>query len=241
MKSCFKSDIRCSIEEVSRKLEEVEETENKGIIDFGCEEEEIMMQMANCGILRESVEEVDEWQVYQESLVKGVDVDEELDLGDSLGSLFDNEVEVEVEKKMLSWEDEFLGELEGLSESEQVGEFDPLGDLANLEALLEGKPEKISEPTPDEETKCGDLPKEVDKVVEEEEHHSWPVEVFISTTKKSTPREMARKKEPGNRRWLWVGRWVKQKMQQLKCKYDRSYRYMPRIRSIPGKFKYWLV
>ena len=115
------SDIRCSIEEMSRRLEEVEETEKKGIIDFGCEEEEIMMQMANCGILRESVEEVDEWQVYQESLVKGVDVDEELDLGDSLGSLFDDEVEVEVEKKVLIWEDEFLGELEGLSESGQVG------------------------------------------------------------------------------------------------------------------------
>ncbi|KAJ0935826.1 hypothetical protein HanRHA438_Chr03g0123931 [Helianthus annuus] len=89
------SDIRCSVEEMSRKLEEVIETENKGIIDFGCEEDEIMMQMANCGIVRESVEEVDEWQVYQKSLVKGVDVDEELDLGDSLGSLFDDEVEVE--------------------------------------------------------------------------------------------------------------------------------------------------
>ncbi|KAJ0888618.1 hypothetical protein HanRHA438_Chr09g0403951 [Helianthus annuus] len=75
------SDIRCSVEEMSRKLEEVEETEKKGIIDFGCEEDEFTMQVANCGIVRE------------------------------------NEVEFEVEKKVLSWEDEFLGELEGLSES----------------------------------------------------------------------------------------------------------------------------
>ncbi|KAF5814747.1 hypothetical protein HanXRQr2_Chr03g0114601 [Helianthus annuus] len=208
------SDIRCSVEEMSRKLEEVEETKNKGIIDFGCEEEEIMMQMANCGILRKS----------------------ELDLGDSLGSLFDDEVEVEVEKKVLIWEDEFLGELEGLSESEQVGEFDPLGDLANLEALLEGKPEKISEPTPHVEIKCGDLPKEVERMVEDEEHHSWPV---VEVTEDSRPRERARKKELGNQRWFWVGRWAKQKMEQLKCKHDCSYHYMPRIRSIPGKLKYW--
>ncbi|KAJ0939378.1 hypothetical protein HanRHA438_Chr02g0060441 [Helianthus annuus] len=194
------SDIRCSVEEMSRKLEEVEETEKKGIIDFGCEEDEFTMQVANCGIVRE------------------------------------NEVEFEVEKKVLSWEDEFLGELEGLSESKQVGEFDPLGDLANLEALQEGKPEKISEPTPYVEIKYGDLPKEVEGMVEDEEHHSWPV---VGVTEDSRPRERARKKEPGNRRWFWVGRWAKQKMEQLKCNHDRSYRYMPRIRFLPGKYKFW--
>ncbi|KAJ0895829.1 hypothetical protein HanRHA438_Chr08g0327651 [Helianthus annuus] len=73
-------------------------------------------------------------------------------------------------------------------------------------------------------------------MVEDEEHHSWPV---VEVTEYSRPRERARKKEPGNRRWFWVGRWAKQKMEQLKCKHDRSYRYMPRIRSIPGKFRYW--
>ncbi|KAJ0467525.1 hypothetical protein HanIR_Chr14g0686231 [Helianthus annuus] len=113
------SDIRCSIEEMSRRLEEVEEMEKKGIIDFGCEEDEITMQVANCGIVRENdsddEEEQEEWRIYQESLVKEVDVEEELDLGDSLESMFDDEVEVEVDKKVLSWEDEFLGELDGLS------------------------------------------------------------------------------------------------------------------------------
>ncbi|KAF5814503.1 hypothetical protein HanXRQr2_Chr03g0111821 [Helianthus annuus] len=232
------SDIRCSVEEMSRKLEEVIETENKGIIDFGCEEDEIMMQMANCGIVRESVEEVDEWQVYQKSLVKGVDVDEELDLGDSLGSLFDDEVEVEVEKKVLSWEDEFLGELEDLSDSEQGGEFDPLGDLENLEALLEGKPEKINEPTPHVEIKCGDLPKEVDQVVEEEEHHSWPVVLIINETKKSKPREKARKRKIKNRDWLQVKSWYKEERNEP-LKQDHSSHYMPRIRFMPGKFKFW--
>ncbi|KAF5782985.1 hypothetical protein HanXRQr2_Chr11g0502631 [Helianthus annuus] len=229
------SDIRCSIEEVSRKLEEVEETEKKGIIDFGCEEEEIMMQMANCGILRESVEEVDEWQVYQESLIKGVDVDEEVDLGDYLGSLFDNEVEVEVEKKMLSWEDEFLGELEGLPESEQVGEFDPLGDLANLEALLEGKLEKISEPTPHVEIKCGDLPKEVEGMVEDEEHHSWPVVLITNATKKSKPREKAKKRKRKDGKKKRIEGWYKKEP----LAHDQYSLYMSRIWFLPGKYKFW--
>ncbi|KAJ0534747.1 hypothetical protein HanIR_Chr09g0423121 [Helianthus annuus] len=73
-------------------------------------------------------------------------------------------------------------------------------------------------------------------MVEEEGHHSWPV---VGVTEDSRPRERARKKEPRNRRWFSVRRWAKQKMEQLKCNHDRSYRYMPRIRFLPGKYKFW--
>ncbi|MFS7904510.1 hypothetical protein Hanom_Chr01g00036941 [Helianthus anomalus] len=73
--------------------------------------------------------------------------------GESLSVMFG--VEEEMEEQVLSWEGEFRGKLEGLLEYGDVGECDPKGDIAILEALLEGKPMMVIEPTPYEETKCG--------------------------------------------------------------------------------------
>ncbi|KAJ0434602.1 hypothetical protein HanRHA438_Chr07g0306991 [Helianthus annuus] len=92
---------------------------------------------------------------------------------------------------------------------------------------------ELIELIPYEETKCGDHPA---RVVEEEEHHNWPV---VGVTEKSEkPREKARKGK--NRDWLWVESWYKmEKKEPLKFKHDRSSHYMPRIRFLPGKFKFW--
>ncbi|KAM0028340.1 hypothetical protein Hdeb2414_s0019g00550521 [Helianthus debilis subsp. tardiflorus] len=69
---------------------------------------------------------------YQRSLVKEEVIKEEVALGDSIGWMFDEDEEA----------DEFGEELKGLLVYEEVEEFDPLGDIAYLEALLEGEPTK---------------------------------------------------------------------------------------------------
>ena len=83
----------------------------------------------------------------------------------------------------------------------------------------------------------GEIKRGDHQVVEEEEHHSWPVVPNMSNTKKSKPREKTRIKAPGNWSELRVGSWCKRKKEPLK--HDQSSRYMPRIRFMPGKFKFW--
>ena len=92
------------------------------------------------------------------------------------------------------------------------------------------------EPTPDEETKCGD---HLVEVVEEEEHHSWPVVLVIGETVKSAkPREKARREKRQDRNWKGIeGLHTLEGKEPLK--HDQSSRYMPRIRFLPGKFKFW--
>ncbi|MFS8003720.1 hypothetical protein Hanom_Chr13g01217211 [Helianthus anomalus] len=65
----------------------------------------------------DSDDEIDEeeWVAYQRSLVKEEVMEEELDLGDSLGLMFGAEEEIEEVKIKSSGEDEFLKiELDGL-------------------------------------------------------------------------------------------------------------------------------
>ncbi|KAM0066728.1 hypothetical protein Hdeb2414_s0002g00052431 [Helianthus debilis subsp. tardiflorus] len=80
------------------------------------------------------------------------------------------------------WEREFADELEGLLVDEEVGTFDPEGDLAYLKALLAGNP-------------MTDI-KQEEVVVEEEEHHSWPVVLIENASKSLKPREKPRKRAP---------------------------------------------
>lgn len=56
--------------------------------------------------------------------------------------IFRTEEEVESSN---SWEDEFAGELDGLPEYVESGEFDPERDLAEIEALLAGRPVGVIE------------------------------------------------------------------------------------------------
>ncbi|KAJ0576277.1 hypothetical protein HanIR_Chr05g0222531 [Helianthus annuus] len=91
--------------------------------------------------------------------------------------------EDEESEEDLLWEREFADELEGLPVDEEVGTFDPEGDLAYLEALLAGNP-------------MTDL-KQEEVVVEEEEHHSWPVVLIANARKSSKQREKAMRRTPG--------------------------------------------
>ncbi|KAJ0532676.1 hypothetical protein HanIR_Chr09g0399611 [Helianthus annuus] len=72
-----------------------------------------------------------------------------------------------------------------------------------------------------------------EEMVVEEEHHSWPVVVVIDETKKSTPREKAKKRALGNRDWLRVKSWNKEERKEP-LKQDRSAGYIPCIRFSPG-------
>ena len=111
--------------------------------------------------------------------------------------------------------------------------MDPDGDIAYFDALLEGEPTEVIEPTPDEETKCGD---HLVEVVEEEEHHSWPVVLVVNAIRKTKPRDKAKRRKRNDRDWLRVRSWyIKERKEPMK--YTQSSHYMPRIRHGPGKFK----
>ncbi|KAJ0621286.1 hypothetical protein HanIR_Chr01g0006961 [Helianthus annuus] len=92
---------------------------------------------------------------------------------------------------------------------------------------------ELIEPTPYEETKCGDHPA---RVVEEEEHHSWPV---VGVTEKSEkPREKAKKRKEQVLNRKRIEGWGKMEKKEP-FTHDHSSRYMPRIRFLPGMFKFW--
>ncbi|KAJ0865580.1 hypothetical protein HanRHA438_Chr12g0542031 [Helianthus annuus] len=93
-----------------------------------------------------------------------------------------DEEDVESEDELF-WEREFADELEGLPEDAEVGIFDPEGDLAYLEALLARNP-------------MTDI-KQEEGVVEEEEHHSWPVVLIANASKSLKSQEKAMRRTHG--------------------------------------------
>ncbi|KAJ0450011.1 hypothetical protein HanHA300_Chr15g0551701 [Helianthus annuus] len=154
-----------------------------------------------------------------------------------LGDVESNEEEEEIERKgeeeeeveqppseaQMSWENEFREELDGLPADEEVEEFDPEGDLAYLEALLEG-------------SSMMDI-KQEEVVVEEEEHHSWPVVMITNVSKSSKPWEKAMRRSPG--KGVRDRRGSAKSKRKEPLKRDQSSCYMPRIKLMPGKFKFW--
>ncbi|KAF5757348.1 hypothetical protein HanXRQr2_Chr17g0825601 [Helianthus annuus] len=172
----------------------------------------------------------DEWITVQSSYYKAIVIPELADGETIWGYVESKEEKVEIERKgeeeeeveqpssedRMSWENEFRDELDRLPVDEEIEEFDPEGDLAYLEALLEGSPMK-------------DI-KQGEEVVAEKEHHSWPV---VGETKDSRPRERAkkRKKEDLNRKR--IEGWGEMDRKEP-FTHDQSSRYMPRIRLILG-------
>ncbi|KAJ0549490.1 hypothetical protein HanRHA438_Chr07g0295731 [Helianthus annuus] len=123
-----------------------------------------------------------------------------------------------------SWEEEFGDELVGLPNLDHE-EFDPVGDLAYLETLLEEKPTMEIKQIPNIEE---------EKVAEELD--SWPVKVLdvgLPPTPTRT-REKARRKRL-DQHIVRVQRWCKQKHKgKLKCRDNHLSRYMHCIRFGPG-------
>ena len=95
-------------------------------------------------------------------------------------------VEDERKEKVPSWEEEFGDELVGLPVLEEEEKFDPVGDLAYLEKLLEGKPTVVIKNSPNEDEQLN------------EKFDSRPVEeVDVGMSLQPRKREKARKKVPG--------------------------------------------
>ncbi|XP_076890925.1 uncharacterized protein LOC143542148 [Bidens hawaiensis] len=143
--------------------------------------------------------------INQRSLVKKEEIEDGVDLGDSLDLLFG--VEEKVENK--------------LSEKDEL-----------LDLELEGKLVEVINPTPHEEIKCGDQNVEVldMEVVVEEENNSRHVVPIMNAAQKLKPREKAKKRASANRNNLQVIRWSTRKKKPLKFKHDQSSRYMSCIR-----------
>ena len=134
--------------------------------------------------------------------------------------------EDEKKEKVPSWEEEFADELVGLPVLEEEEEFDPVGDLAYLEKLLEGKPtmEIKNSPNKDEQTN--------------EEFDSRPVEELdVALTLKPRTREKARRKRL-DQPILRVQRWFNQK-KKLKYRDNHPPHYISHIVFGPGKYKFW--
>ncbi|XP_021971303.1 uncharacterized protein LOC110866463 [Helianthus annuus] len=216
------------VEELVRErveLEEVEEESDEEIIPVTetIMDDEVPPPVQK-GIIydfgSDSDDEIDEeeWAAYQRSLVKRKVTEEEVELGDSTGWMFGEEEEVEQpsNEDQMSWENEFRDELDELPVDEEIEEFDPEGDLAYLEALLEGSP-------------MMDI-KQEEEVVEEEEHHNWPV---VGVTEDSRPREKAKKRKKKDLNRKRIEGWGEMERTEP-FTHDQSSRYMPRIRLIPG-------
>ncbi|KAJ0926100.1 hypothetical protein HanRHA438_Chr04g0167181 [Helianthus annuus] len=151
----------------------------------------------------------DEWVTVQSSYYKAI-VLPELAEGETIWGYVESKAEkVEVEREeeeeeeveveqpsnedQMTWENEFKEELDGLRVDEEVKEFDPEGDLAYLEALLEGNP-------------MTDIKKQ-EVVVEEEDHHSWPVVLIANVSENLKPREEALRRTLDIMiRWLLPGK-----------------------------------
>ncbi|KAJ0725665.1 hypothetical protein HanPI659440_Chr12g0461441 [Helianthus annuus] len=165
---------------------------------------------------------------------EGVVEEAELEMPDYTTSLRDEEAsepldkmeDAKIEEHVPSWEEEFGDELVGLPTLVEV-EFDPVGDLACLEKLLEGEPTMEIKQIPNEEEK------EV-----AEEFDSWPVEKLeVGSPSQLKTREKARRNL--DRQSMRIQRWCKRKFKAtLKCRDNHLPRYMHRIRFLPGKFKF---
>ncbi|XP_076940981.1 uncharacterized protein LOC143610366 [Bidens hawaiensis] len=157
-------------------------------------------------------------QATQRSLVKKEEIEDDVNLGDSLELIFGVEEKVVNE---LSEEDESLDlELDGLSEYDEGGTLDVDGDIAFFEALLV------------EDSVDGD-------VVLEEEHHFRPVDCVLNDDQESKYLDKVEDDRlPENRSCVYFRRWFTGVKKPLKVKHDQSSRYLQRIRLLPGKFKY---
>ncbi|KAJ0618335.1 hypothetical protein HanHA89_Chr02g0051981 [Helianthus annuus] len=110
----------------------------------------------------------------EETLLGEVESDEEEEI-ERKGEE-EEEVEQPPSEYQISWENEFREELDGQPVDEEVEEFVLNGDLAYLEALLEGSPMTNI------------------KQEEEEEHQSWPVVLITNAGKSLKPQEKDRSK-----------------------------------------------
>ncbi|XP_076906807.1 uncharacterized protein LOC143563055 [Bidens hawaiensis] len=157
-------------------------------------------------------------QATKRSLVKKEEIEDVVDLGDSLELMFGVEEKVVNE---LSEEDELFDlELDGLLEYDEGGTLDVDGDVAFFEALL-------VEDSVDED------------VVLEEEHYCRPVDCVLNAYRELKPREKVEDdKLPENRSCAYFMRWSTGVKKPLNVKHDQSSRYLQRIRLLPGKFKY---
>ncbi|KAJ0513127.1 putative transcription factor interactor and regulator CCHC(Zn) family [Helianthus annuus] len=176
------------------------------------------------------------------------DIDDEFWNDDDEGVVEEAELEVpdytvdkseEVEKELLdkmedekgehvpSWEEEFGDELVGLPTLEDE-EFDPVGDLAYLETLLEKEPTMEIKYTPNVEKKVA------------AEFDSRPVENLDVGLPHIPTRTREKARKNLDRHGARIRRWFKQKqMEKLKCRDNHLPHYISRIRFDPGKFKYW--
>ena len=205
--------------------EEREENTGKFIIDFSCSNEEIDAQLAAYKRWKEEYPEEEEGKKEAEQPPSNPDIYEDdfyptdpiWDMSDA-SELGDDHI--------LSWETEFGDELVNLPTLVDDELFDPVGDLSELEALLEGKPAMVIKKS-----------QKVDTVVEDEEHYNWPGVLVINETLKSTkPREKVRKIKGNDRSRKMVKRCFKERKEPLKFEHDQSFRYMSRIRFMTVKF-----
>ncbi|KAJ0576409.1 hypothetical protein HanIR_Chr05g0224111 [Helianthus annuus] len=94
--------------------------------------------------------------------------------------------------------------------------FDPEGDLAYLEALLAGNP-------------MTDI-KQEEVVVEEKEHHSWPVVLIANARKSLKSREKAMRRTPGIVfQWLLPGNfkfWCSNPLKNLILFYNSTIKFL---------------
>ncbi|XP_076956665.1 uncharacterized protein LOC143631936 [Bidens hawaiensis] len=157
-------------------------------------------------------------QATQRSLVKKDEIEDVMDLGDSLELMFGVEEKVVNE---LSEEDEFLDlELDGLLEYDEGGTLDVDGDVAFFEALL-----------------VEDIVYE--DAVLEEEHHCRPLDCVLNADQESKPKDKAEDDRlPENQSCVYFRRWSTGVKRPLHVKHDQSSRYLQRIRLLPGEFKY---
>ena len=205
--------------------EEREENTGKFIIDFSCSNEEIDAQLAAYKRWKKEYPEEEEGKKEAEQPPSNPDIyEDDFYPTDPIWDMSDaSEVG---DDHILSWETEFGDELVNLPTLVDEELFDPVGDLSELEALLEGKPAMVIKKS-----------QKVDTMVEDEEHYNWPGVLVINETLKSTkPREKARKIKGNDRSRKKVKRWFKERKEPLKFEHDQSFRYMSRIQFMPVKF-----
>ncbi|MFS7970948.1 hypothetical protein Hanom_Chr09g00826911 [Helianthus anomalus] len=133
-----------------------------------------------------------------------------------------------IEEHVPSWEEEFGDELVGLPTLEEV-EFDPVGDLACLEKLLEGEPA----------IEIKQIPNKEEHEVAEEFDSRFMEKLEDGLPPRSRTQERARKSL--DQHILRIQGWYRRKKKEEPLKFAQHHpsHYMPRIRFGPGKFNYW--